>query len=422
MTSPRLRTDTPVAVDEAWGQLPRLRGTEPDLGSFTRHRIERVLQIAIALGSVFLGLQGFVTAIGTLAAGTLAQNALVVITFGSLLAMLVACVLGRAVRIAAGVFIGVFAVVLIAFPIVNLGLYTSPTEQPWIWFLINVATVSSVLVFPLPAQIAWTILAPLMFGVIRLIGGAFDPSFWLSLGLDVSFALILGGVLLTLGWLLRSIATNVDETRARAVDSYARAAAADAAEDERVAVAALMHDSVLAALIAAERADTPREQALAVSMAREALTRLANTDRDASEGSDAGRTPDSIADEIEAGAHEMGADLTMHRRVAFGTGEVPGRVARSIVLATTQAISNSLQHASASGLEVVLEASGDPAGIVVEIRDDGAGFDVGAVPDDRLGIRASIIARMAAVSGSGVVSSGADGTRVRLEWAGPVSA
>ncbi|HAS31896.1 MAG TPA: ATP-binding protein, partial [Microbacterium sp.] len=190
MTSPRLRTDTPVAVDEAWGQLPRLRGTDPDLGSFTRHRIERVLQIAIALGSVFLGLQGFVTAIGTLATGTVAQNALVVVTFGSLVAMLVACVLDRAVRITAGVFIGVFAVVLIAFPIVNVGLYTSPTEQPWIWFLINVATVSSVLVFPLPAQIAWTILAPLMFGVIRLIGGAFDPSFWLSLGLDVSFALI----------------------------------------------------------------------------------------------------------------------------------------------------------------------------------------------------------------------------------------
>ncbi|MDZ8201548.1 ATP-binding protein [Microbacterium sp. SSW1-59] len=421
MTSPRSRTDS-SAVDEAWGRLPRLRGAEPDLGSFTRHRIERVLQIAIALGSVFLGLQGLISALGTLATGTVAQNALVVVTFGSLAAMLVACVVGRAVRVTAGVFIGVFAVVLVVFPIVNVGLYTSPTEQPWIWFLINVATVASVLVLPLPAQIAWTILAPLMFGVIRLIGGAFDPSFWLSLALDVSFALILGGVLITLGWLLRSIATNVDETRTRAVDLYARAAAADAAEDERVAVAALMHDSVLAALIAAERADTPREQALAVSMAREALTRLANTDRDASEGSDAGRTPDSIADEIEAGAHEMGAGLTVRRRVAPDAADVPGRVARSLVLAATQAVSNSLQHAAGEGLEVSLEADGDPVVVVVEVRDDGAGFDVGAVPDDRLGIRASIIARMAAVSGVGVVSSGADGTRVRLEWAGVTSA
>ncbi|MAP62872.1 MAG: ATP-binding protein [Microbacterium sp.] len=418
MSSPGPRSDSPAAVDEAWGRLPRLRGAEPDLGSFTRHRIERVLQIAIALGSVFLGLQGLLTAIGTLATGTAAQNALVVVTFGSLTAMLVACVLGRGVRVTAGVFIGVFAVVLVVFPIVNVGLYTSPTDQPWIWFLINVATVASVLVLPLPAQIAWTVLAPLMFGAIRLIGGAFDPSFWLSLALDVSFALILGGVLITLGWLLRSIATNVDETRARAVDLYARAAAADAAEDERVAVAALMHDSVLAALIAAERADTPREQALAVSMAREALTRLANTDRDASEGSDAARTPDSIADEIEAGSREMGADLTVRRRVAEDVGDVPGRVARSVVLAATQAVLNSLQHAAAAGLEVSLEASGDPATVVVEIVDDGDGFDVGAVPDDRLGIRASIIARMAAVSGTGIVSSGADGTRVHLEWAG----
>ncbi len=72
----------------------------------------------------------------------------------------------------------------------------------------------------------------------------------------MSFALILGGMLTTLGVVFRSVAANVDETRARAVESYADAAAADAAEQERVAVAALMHDSVLAALIAAERAHT----------------------------------------------------------------------------------------------------------------------------------------------------------------------
>ena len=147
------------------------------------------------------------------------------------------------------------------------------------------------LAFPLLLQIVWTAFVPLLFGVVRLIQGSFARDYWFSVSLDVSFALILGGMILTLGWVFRSVAANVDETRARAVESYAAAAAADAAEQERIAVAALMHDSVLAALIAAERADTPRERTLAVAMAREALTRLANTEQDAEEGSDEPRRP-----------------------------------------------------------------------------------------------------------------------------------
>jgi hypothetical protein len=105
-----------------------------------------------------------------------------------------------------------------------------------------------------------------------------------SVVLDAVFAVILGGVIVALGWMLRSVAVGIDRARRDAVLSYAAAAGADAAETERVAVAALMHDSVLAALIAAERAATPREEALAVAMAREALTRLANAEQDAGEG------------------------------------------------------------------------------------------------------------------------------------------
>jgi hypothetical protein len=86
----------------------------------------------------------------------------------------------------------------------------------------------------------------------------------------------------SLGWMLRSVAVGIDRARATP-SSPTRRRRADAAETERVAVAALMHDSVLAALIAAERA-RPREEALAVAMAREALTRLANAEQDAGEG------------------------------------------------------------------------------------------------------------------------------------------
>ena len=55
-------------------------------------------------------------------------------------------------------------------------------------------------------------------------------------------------------------------------------------------------------------------------------------------------------------------------------------------------------------------------GIRIEVRDAGGGFDLGAVPADRLGIRASIIARVAAVGGSADIDSGDWGTLVRLTW------
>ena len=177
-----------------------------------------------------------------------------VMTFVPLGAMLVACVVGRGVRLFAGIFAIIYPITLLLWPMATVGGTADPAAEPWIWYLVNVATVASVLAFPLYLQIAWTASIPLLFGVVRLMQAGFERDYWYSVTLDVSFALILGGMLTTLGWVFRSVAANVDETRARAVESYAAAAAADAAEQERIAVAALMHDSVLAALIAAERA------------------------------------------------------------------------------------------------------------------------------------------------------------------------
>ena len=48
------------------------------------------------------------------------------------------------------------------------------------------------------------------------------------------------------------------------------------------------------------------------------------------------------------------------------------------------------------------------------MRDRGAGFDADAVPAGRLGIRGSIVGRMARAGGIGVVASSPDGTEVQL--------
>lgn len=405
------------ALDAAWGHLPSSREATENLGSFTRARIERVITLLVGPGSLFIGAQAVFASFGPGDERPGWHVPMVLVVFVPLAAMVVACVAGRFARVFSGLFAVIYVVALAAWPIATAGgAQPTPTEEPWIFYLVNVATVATVVAFPLSLQIVWTVVTPLLFGVVRLIQAGFDEDFFLPVGLDVSFALILGSVVVVLGWTYRSVAANVDETRGHAVASYAAAAAAAATEGERVAVAALMHDSVLGALLAAERATTPRERTLAVSMAREALTRLANAEKDPWEGSDEPVDAAHLANDLESGAREMGVQLRVSRSFDPDTPRVPGRVARALVLAALQAIANAVQHANAEGLAVQLRGRADPGGVEVRVRDTGGGFDVDRIPEDRLGIRGSILARVTAVGGRTEIESGPHGTTITLEW------
>ncbi|MCX6501971.1 MAG: ATP-binding protein [Microbacterium sp.] len=394
---------------EGFGALPSV-----EVASFTRERVERVMSVSVAIGCVALGAQAFVGALGDTEAPPAWQVPFLLLVFVPLALMITAFFAGRAQRLAASVFIAAYMLVLILWPIATFDTSPPVSSQPWVYFLINVATVPAVLVMPLVLQLLFTLGLPLLYGLVRLIELHFVPEAWWPVALDVSFSLILGSVLMTMGWTFRAAASDVDERRVSAVSSYARAAAVSASERERVAVAALMHDSVLAALIAAARADSPRERDLAVSMAREALTRLANTDRDAGEGSDAPVPPQTIVDGLAEALADT--DVTVQVDIDPGAPELPGRVARALVLAAVQAISNAIDHADGAGLQVSVTAPAAPGGLVVRISDTGDGFDVEAVPADRLGIRASIIARVAAFGGDARIDSGPEGTTVTLEW------
>lgn len=417
MTLPVMVETERSVLDEAWGRIPHTREVQAEQGSFTQTRIERVITLIVGPGSLVLGAQAFAAAFGPGDEADGWHVPLVVAVFLPLVAMVVACSLGRFARVFSGVFAVVFLLALVVWPVATAGGPAPvPTENPWIFYLVNVATVATIVAFPLWLQVAWTIATPVMFGIVRMIQVGGRGDFVVPIALDVSFALILGSVLVTLGWMYRSIAANVDQARASAVSSYASAAATAATEHERVAVAALMHDSVLGALLAAERASTPRERTLAVSMAREALTRLANAEKDSLEGSDEPVPAVRLADDIETAARELGVELSVVRRVEEGTPRVPGRVARALVLAAMQAVANAVQHADAQGLTVQLSGHAAPGGVAVRVRDTGPGFDVAAIPPDRLGIRGSIDARLAAVGGRSEIDSQAGGTTVTLEW------
>lgn len=402
----------PIAVD------PAVRRPLGDIAAgaerFTQARVERIIGVVVALGFAVLGVQAFLNALGSVQESPPWHVALMIGVFAPLALTILACATGIGVRVCAGLLAVVLPLALIAWPIATAGRGADAAEQPWIWYLLNIATVAAVMAFRMPLQIAWAVLVPVLYAVARIVQLDADAAATAAVILDAVFAMILAGVVIALGWMLRTVALGIDRARRDAVDSYAAAAAADAAETERIAVAALMHDSVLAALIAAERAQTPREEALAAAMAREALTRLANADHDSGEGSDDPVAPAGIAAGIQAAARELGAALTVRAEVASDAGALPGRVARALVLAATQAIANAVQHAGAAGLQVTVQARA--AGIRVRITDAGGGFDPAAIPEDRLGIRGSIVARTAAVGGRARVQTTASGTVVTLEW------
>ncbi|MGD2204552.1 ATP-binding protein [Microbacterium sp. DWRC1-3] len=404
----------PLSIRDAWSKIPSPGSTETAYERFTGKRMERILAIVVAIGSAVLGAQALISAMGSLSAADPAHLVTLIVVFVPLAAMLLACVVGRGVRTFSGIFAVVYVLALAAWPTVVDPSDKGAGDQPWIFFLVNVGVVAAMLAFPLWLQFAWAAGMPFVYGYVRLVQGEFSREFWVTTAFDVSFTLILGVVIVSLGWMFRSVAAGVDEARGQAVASYSTAAAAAAAEEERAAMSALMHDSVLAALIAAERAEGERAEELAVAMAREALTRLANTEAAvAQEGSDEPVGTAQIVVELRRALSELGADAIVEER--GGIGLLPGRAARALVLAARQAIGNAVSHANGRGLHIIVEGHADE-GVVVTVSDTGSGFDVDSIGADRLGIRASIFARMAGVAGTADIVSDEHGTTVTLGW------
>lgn len=380
--------------------------------AFTSLRIERIVTLAVGVGAAAVGTQAFLVWARSPEIRDVEHQILAAGVFLPLLLMVLACITGYAVKVSSTLFAVVFPIAIVLAPLLTGQDGRPAADLPWTWFLLNICTVAAVVGLPLPMQIAWAIGVPALFGAVRVVelGG----SDLLAVVLDVVFSLIVGAVLVALGWMLRGMARDIDSARVAAVEVFARAAEAEAEERERVAVAALMHDSVLAALIAASRAGSDREAALAAAMAQDALTRLADADRIGETGGPDPVPATVIAAELARACEALGLEPSWEVAIVPETVEVPGPVAGAIVQAAAQAVANAAEHARGCDLHLRVDASARRVAVVV--RDTGDGFDVGAVPDDRLGVRGSIIARMAAVAGRATVDSGRAGTTVRLVW------
>ncbi|MBK4349083.1 ATP-binding protein [Lacisediminihabitans changchengi] len=190
------------------------------------------------------------------------------------------------------------------------------------------------------------------------------------------------------------------------------ARAAQVREVQRAEIAAHLHDSVLQTLaLIQNRAGASSE-----------VARLARAqERELRDWLFAGTTPagSDLASELRDIAAAIELDYPARVEIVV-VGEPPAVANAAVLAASREAMVNAARHVGGE-ISVYLEAS--PAAVDVFVRDRGPGVDLASLPDDRLGIRESIIGRMTRAGGTATVRPGAGGigTEVHLHLEATVS-
>lgn len=228
-------------------------------------------------------------------------------------------------------------------------------------------------------------------------------------------ALLTSAVICVIGGHILSVGHRLDAAAA----STAAAAARESAERGRLAArtraAALVHDEVLATLALAA-SDLPVPRARLAAQARDAASAVARLTGEQAHGPTTLRR--ALAD--EARLHRA-SFVARDERTSIVSAVPTATAARddALIGATRQALRNSIQHAPDATRSLVLIQA--DAETLVEIVDDGPGFDPSGIADDRLGIRESIVGRMSLLDGGSaeIESAPGRGTVVRLHCARP---
>lgn len=333
--------------------------------------------------------------------------------FVALVLTAVASALRYRVRTAHNAFALVYLVALVTWPLAVLDVDAAPLESYWLYYLLTIATAMATVGMPLRVATAYLVLVPTLYAIIRVTpwGGGVTV---VQAALDSVYSVILGGAITVLTAILRGAASTVDRAQSTALERYGLAVREHAMEAERVHVDAIVHDSVLTTLLSAARAESAEDKEIAARMAGSAIGYLRGAVADEPASGDeiaVAALGNGIADAASAMAPAVELDLQLDPDAHVAPG-----VAEAVYSAALQALVNSLQHAGADVRRWVA-VRGRDGRIEVEVGDDGVGFDLDALPRGRLGVRVSIIERMASVGGCAeIVTAPGEGTRVLLGW------
>lgn len=178
-------------------------------------------------------------------------------------------------------------------------------------------------------------------------------------------------------------------------------------QEERAEVAAHLHDSVLQTLALIQRTDDPQRMAI---LARAQETEL----RDWLYGTVPLDGVDLVSTALKQAAARVEQDFQIPVEVVTVGDHPVDNGTRALVAAANEAMVNSAKHSGADRISLFLEVN-EGSSLLVYVTDQGSGFDINAVPDDRKGIAESIRSRMEKVGGEVEIESESDeGTEVML--------
>ncbi|EAR24854.1 two-component system, sensor protein [marine actinobacterium PHSC20C1] len=382
----------------------------------SRKQVERVISRSVAVIGLVFGAQTVPWLLGQMDE---AQPAwlwtFVPALFGLLVIAVILSFSNRWVRGVHGTFAVVYFLALLSWPFAVLPGVEVFAGIHWLNYLITVGTAMAAIAFGRVLASIYLFAAPLIYLIVRILPVGGDAPWQLAV-LEAFYALILGSAIMVIVTMLRQAASNVDNAQATALLRYGNAVRQHATEVERVHVDSIVHDSVLTTLISAARAYTPEAERLGAVMAGNAIGHLKEA---------AATSPDDIstvqatelAQRVVTSAELLASNFTYSVR-SVGARSLPAVAAEAVHSAAVQAMVNSLQHAGGPNIERSVEVRGlEGNGIEIIVTDAGQGFDLDHVPNERLGVRVSIVERVANAGGRTAIASvpGA-GTQICIQW------